>query len=115
MRGEESAREVRGAERVGGGREERAQRLHTFSIRFESLSSFSFSLRLRGFPLCPPELTVRTPAHTKQLGWCVEFESRVTHRARFSRFADMTNLKYLQQVIRAVMLEDSLHLLHGLP
>ena len=28
--------------------------------------------------LCPPELKVRTPAHTKQLGWYVEFESRVT-------------------------------------
>ena len=28
----------------------------------------------------PPELKVRTPAHTKNLGWYVEFESRVTHR-----------------------------------
>ena len=30
--------------------------------------------------VCPPELKVRTPAHTKQLGWYVEFEFRVTHR-----------------------------------
>ena len=28
--------------------------------------------------VCPPELKVRTPAHAKQLGWYVEFESRVT-------------------------------------
>ena len=28
----------------------------------------------------PPELKVRTPAHTKQPGWYLEFESRVTHR-----------------------------------
>ena len=27
--------------------------------------------------VCPLELKVRTLAHTKQLGWCVEFESRV--------------------------------------
>ena len=31
-------------------------------------------------PLCPPELKVRTPAHTKHLGWYLEFEFRVTHR-----------------------------------
>ena len=29
--------------------------------------------------ICPPELKVRTPAHTKQLGWYLEFESRVTY------------------------------------
>ena len=29
--------------------------------------------------LCPPELKVRTPARAIQLGWYVEFESRVTH------------------------------------
>ena len=29
--------------------------------------------------LCPSELTVRTPAHTKQLGWYVEFESQGAH------------------------------------
>ena len=29
--------------------------------------------------LYPPKLKVRTPAHTKQLGWYVDFESRVTH------------------------------------
>ena len=29
--------------------------------------------------VCPPEIKVRTPAHTKQLGWYVEFEFRVTH------------------------------------
>ena len=28
--------------------------------------------------LCPPEPKVRTPAHTRQLGWYLEFESRVT-------------------------------------
>ena len=28
---------------------------------------------------CPLELKFRTPAHTKHLGWHVEFESRVTH------------------------------------
>ena len=28
--------------------------------------------------VCPPELKVSSPAHTKQLGWYVEFESRVT-------------------------------------
>ena len=27
----------------------------------------------------PPELKVMAPAHTKHLGWHVEFESRVTH------------------------------------
>ena len=26
-----------------------------------------------GYLLCPPELKVRAPAHTKQLGWYVEF------------------------------------------
>ena len=32
-----------------------------------------------GFPaVCPPDLKARTPAHAKQLGWYVEFESRVT-------------------------------------
>ena len=31
--------------------------------------------------LCPPELKVRTSAHTKNLGWYLDFESRVTHRA----------------------------------
>ena len=31
---------------------------------------------------CPPELKVRTPAHTKHLGWYLVFESRVTHRSR---------------------------------
>ena len=30
--------------------------------------------------LCTPELKLRTTAHTEQLGWYVEFESRVTHR-----------------------------------
>ena len=30
---------------------------------------------------CPPELKVRTPAHAKHRGWCVEFESRVTQGA----------------------------------
>ena len=37
---------------------------------------------------CPPELKVRTPAHTKQLGWYVELESRVTqsgHRQQVDR------------------------------
>ena len=29
--------------------------------------------------ICPPELKVRTPAHTKHSGWYLEFESRVTH------------------------------------
>ena len=28
--------------------------------------------------VCPPELKVRTPAHTKHSGWYLEFESRVT-------------------------------------
>ena len=42
-------------------------------------SSSAQDSRLAG-SLCPPELKVRTPAHTKQLGWYVEFESRVTHR-----------------------------------
>ena len=32
--------------------------------------------------LCHPELKVRTPAHTKQPGWYVEFESRVTPTKR---------------------------------
>ena len=32
----------------------------------------------KGAVCCPPELRVRTPAHAKQLGWYVEFESRVT-------------------------------------
>ena len=27
---------------------------------------------------CPAELKLRTPAHTKHLGWYLEFESRVT-------------------------------------
>ena len=35
-------------------------------------------------PVCPPGLKVRTPAHTKQLGWCLEFEFRVTHIAAFA-------------------------------
>ena len=35
--------------------------------------------RIRDGDLRHPELKVRTPAHTKQLGWYVEFESRVTH------------------------------------
>ena len=30
--------------------------------------------------VCPPELKVRTPAHARHPGWCLEFESRVTHR-----------------------------------
>ena len=30
----------------------------------------------------PPQLKVRTPAHTTQRVWYVEFESRVTHRRR---------------------------------
>ena len=29
--------------------------------------------------ICPPELKVRTPAHTKHLGWYNEFEFQVTH------------------------------------
>ena len=37
---------------------------------------------IRDGDLRHPELKVRTPAHTKQLGWYVEFESRVTHRRR---------------------------------
>ena len=28
----------------------------------------------------PPKLKVRTPAHTKQLGWYLEFEFQVKHR-----------------------------------
>ena len=32
-----------------------------------------------------PGLKVSTPAHTKQLGWCVEFEFRVTHPHRLIR------------------------------
>ena len=31
-----------------------------------------------GGTVCPPELKVRTPAHTKQPGWYDQFESRVT-------------------------------------
>ena len=31
-------------------------------------------------PLRHPELKVSTPAHTKHLGWYLEFEFRVTHR-----------------------------------
>ena len=34
--------------------------------------------------VCPPDLKVRTPAHTKQLGWYVEFESRVTQDPAFA-------------------------------
>ena len=30
--------------------------------------------------VCPPELKVRTPAHTEHPGWYLEFESRVTRR-----------------------------------
>ena len=30
--------------------------------------------------LCPPKLKVRTPAHTKHLGWYLGFQFRVTHR-----------------------------------
>ena len=33
-----------------------------------------------------PELKVKTPAHTKQLGWYVQFEFRGTHRERAERF-----------------------------
>ena len=32
----------------------------------------------------PPELKVRTPVHTKQLGWYVEFESRVTQNQKIA-------------------------------
>ena len=50
-----------------------------------------FSPPARGFSLsdgadcaiCPPELKVRAPAHTKHLGWYLEFESRVTRRPSF--------------------------------
>ena len=46
-----------------------------------------------------PELKVRTPAHTKQLGWHVEFESRVMHpsagRARLIH-VDAANIDYHQ-------------------
>ena len=34
---------------------------------------------IEAIDVCPPELKVMTPAHTKQLGWYAEFESRVTH------------------------------------
>ena len=34
--------------------------------------------QLDPLPVRPPELKVRTPAHTKQLGWDVEFEFRGT-------------------------------------
>ena len=40
---------------------------------------------------CPPELKVSTPAHTKQLGWHVEFESRVTHVPRPAMVSHLTN------------------------
>ena len=37
----------------------------------------------------PPELKVRTPAHTKHMGWYLEFESRVkTHRVELRRVPD---------------------------
>ena len=39
-----------------------------------------FSLAMIAATLCPPELKVRTPAHTKHQGWHLEFEFRVTHR-----------------------------------
>ena len=29
------------------------------------------TMRVLEAEVCPPELKVRTPAHTKQLGWCV--------------------------------------------
>ena len=31
-----------------------------------------------GSSVCPPELKVRTPAHTEHLGWYLEFKFRVT-------------------------------------
>ena len=34
---------------------------------------------LRDPHLRPPQLKVSTQAHTKHLGWCAEFEFRVTH------------------------------------
>ena len=34
--------------------------------------------------VCPPELKFSAPAHAKQLGWCLEFELRVTQGHRLS-------------------------------
>ena len=38
--------------------------------------------------VCPPELKVRAPAHAKQLGWHVEFESRVTQALKLAKVGD---------------------------
>ena len=40
--------------------------------------------------LCPPGLKIRTPAHTKHPGWCLEFEFRVTHPSKESSVPDAT-------------------------
>ena len=43
--------------------------------------------------VCPPELKVRTPAHTKQLGWYVEFESRVAQGTEAATSAPTTTFR----------------------
>ena len=62
--------------------------------------------------LCPPELKVRTPAHTKQPGWCVQFESRVAksgphHPDRLGEVGRARSEHAQSEVIRAILLEDS--------
>ena len=37
----------------------------------------------------PPELKVRTPPHTKYLGWCLEFEFRVTQGRDAAAIAEL--------------------------
>ena len=53
-----------------------ARRLHTDLLDQRHCLSRERSLR-------HPELKVSTPAHTKHLGWYVEFEFRVAHRRVF--------------------------------
>ena len=65
--------------------------------------------------VCPPELKVRTPAHTEHPGWYLEFESRVTQVVKHAEgekaaAADVSASLSTRQIWTAVQHDGPNHL-----